>query len=452
LVWFVVSFLKGIRRSPVTFSEEDALLTCQMPLNPQMIVLRWLAMPWVKSLVPFLLLALVLGFSVAEIALLPDAEIGQQLIEYGRTGLRAVLTIVPLHLTVVALNEAVGVWFMRRRRRLKATWLPAAFGLLLVLMLLSGIVVSFVEEPAAVIQTLSTVTAYPLQVGLGGGDIATPLLFGGLAVVFSLLVLFLASKDFSPSLAAHETKLQSKLRDLKRYGFSGQAREIRDQKRLGWERKTAWLPGWTGAGGMLWKDVLQFFRTIRMGDAFNLLFFISSAIGLVFLPGLSGRIFLILTWVFQAGKFLTQRLHSDLTHWTTVTQLPIKPRKWITYDLLLASGLMLLLGVTGLALGSLLTGQSAVREMLVLPGMIVSVAGVSAADIFKNSKVDLLLNGQAPGVSELGVVFGTIYAGIPVLAYSLIPGPVGALIGLCASLVIAWYTVSNAVNTFHVIR
>jgi len=452
LVWFAISFYQAIRRSPVAFSEEDALLTCQMPLNPRMIVVRWLAMPWVKSLLPFILLALVLGFSAAEIALVPGAPMGQQLLEYARTGLRAVLMVIPLHMTVYAFNWSVGIGFMSRRRRLQAAWLPATFFLLVVLALLSGIAAYFAAEPATIVQILSMVTAFPLRVGLGSGDIATPLLVGGAVGAFSLVVLSLAAKDFSPSLAAQETKLQSSIRDMQRYGFSGQAKEIRDQKRLGWERRTAWLPAWTGAGGMVWKDILQFFRTLNLGVAFNLLFFISSFMGLAYLPSLSGRIFLILTWVLQAGQFLTHRLHGDLTHWATVTQLPIKPKKWIVYDLLLASGLVLLMGMIGLGGGSLLMGRIATRELLALPGMVVSVAGISAADIFKNSKISLLLNGQAPGVSELGVVFGTICAGIPVLAYSLIPGSAGALIGLFASLVIAAFAISNAVNTYHVIR
>ena len=68
LVWFIVSFIQALRRSPVKFSEEDSLLTCQMPLNPRQVVMRWMAMPWVKSLLPFILLALVLGFSLAEAA------------------------------------------------------------------------------------------------------------------------------------------------------------------------------------------------------------------------------------------------------------------------------------------------------------------------------------------------------------------------------------------------
>lgn len=452
LVWFAVSFYRAIRRSPVAFSEEDALLTCQMPLNPRMIVIRWLVLPWVKSLLPFVLLVVVLGFSIAEIALVPGAPMSQQLLEYIRPGLRAILMVIPLHLTVYALNWSVGIGFMSHRRRLEAAWLPALFCLLVVLMLLSGILACFVAEPATIIQVFSMVTAFPLRVGLGSGEITTPLLVGGAVGAFSLVVLSLAAKDLSPSLAAQETKLQSTVRDMERYGFSGQAKEIRDQTRLGRERRTAWLPAWAGAGGMVWKDILQFFRTINLGVAFNLLFFISSFMGLAYLPSLSSRIFMILTWVLQSSQFVTHRLHGDLTHWATVTQLPIKPKKWIIYDLLLACSLVLLMGMIGLTAGSLLTGKIAIREMLVLPGMVVSVAGVSASDIFKNSRIGLLLNGQAPGVSEIGVIIGVICASIPVAIFSVIPGFIGASLAILSSLVIAFVAARTAFSAFGLIE
>ncbi len=451
LIWFIVSFIQSLRRSPVSFSEEDAYLVCQMPLNPRKAVLRWLAMPWVKSLIPFLVFALILGFSLAETNLAPGERTGHSLLEYARVGLRALLVIVPIHLTLFTLNGSVGIWLMKHQRKMKALFLPVTSFLIITLVFLSGIIASFTGELPMPLQTLSTVMTTSLQVGFSSGDMGMPLLLGWLAAAFLIFVLVTVSTNFSLSLAAQETAMQSKIKDLQRYGFSSQANDIRTQKRLGIERKATWFPAWCGAKAMFWKDILQYFRTFDSSTAFNFVYFISIMTGLVFIPNLSGRIFLILTWTLQAGKFLTERLHQDLTHWTIIKQLPIKSQKWILYDLLFASCVLLLMSLVGLTAGSVLSHKVVLREALALPGMIATVAGISAGDIFRNSRINLLINGRAPGVSEIGVIMGTICAGIPVVIFSVVPGLAGMLIAFLASLCIGGYAISAAINAYRVI-
>lgn len=447
LLWFVVSFIQAARRSPVTFSEEDAFLICQMPLDPRQIVLRWLPMPWVKSLLPFALVALVLGFSVAEATLPSGGTTGQDLLEYARVGSRALLVLAPFHLTVLTLNWAMGIWFMKRQRQVKALVLPLAYFLLGMLSFVSGILAPFgVGLPA-----LAMVTG-GLRVGFGWETLGPVLLSSGLTAVVSVLILFFVSTHFSPSLAAQETKEQATLQNLRRYGFVNQAKEIHDQSRLHLDRKSIWLPAWQGGAAMLWKDVLQYCRTLDVSSIFDLLFFVGSAVGLVYLPNLSGRILLIVTWALQASKFSTHRLRQDLTRWITLKQLPVKPQEWILYDLAFACGAILLMSVIGLAAGSALAGRSALGEVLALPGMIASIAGVAAQDIFRNSRTNLLMSGQAPDVSEVGVIIGALCAGIPVLIYGGVPGLAGILIAFLASVLMGWLALSAAVKAYRSIR
>ena len=84
--------------------------------------------------------------------------------------------------------------------------------------------------------------------------------------------------------------------------------------------------------------------------------------------------------------------------------------------------------------------------------MIASVAGISAYEIFKNARVSLLMKGQAPGVSEMGVILGTIGAGIPVVIYSAVPGFLGAALAVLSSLVISFVVFKNAVRTYQLIE
>lgn len=451
-VWFTISFIQDLRRSPVSFSEEDAFLVCQMPVDPRKVVLRWLAMPWVKSLIPFLIFALVLGFSLAEISLSPGEKTGQDLLEYAWVGLRAVLAIIPLHLTLFSLNWSAGIWFMGHQRKWRAGFLPIVYFLIISLLFLSGLFVLLSGELPAALKSGSTIIEGQLRVGFGDGDLSGRLMNSWLVAIFSLIDLFFGSRRFSLSWAAQETKLQSKIQDLKRYGFFGLAREIQKQSRLGIERKAIWLPTWQDAMAMPWKGILQYLRTFELSALFKGLIFISSMMGLVFLPNLSGRIFLVLTWTLQAGKFLTARLRHDLTRWTITKQLPIKSEKWILAEFLPSAVTLSILSLAGLTAGSLAAGQAIGSEVIALPGMIAIIAGISAIDIFRNSRINLLISGHAPGVSELGVILGTICAGIPVLVYTAVPGLAGALLAFLVSMFIGSFAVIGAIKAYRMIQ
>ncbi len=69
--------------------------------------------------------------------------------------------------------------------------------------------------------------------------------------------------------------------------------------------------------------------------------------------------------------------------------------------------------------------------------MIFSMAGASAAVIFRHARIDLLMEGQTPGINEFGVLLVALTAGIPVLIYSFVPGWQGVVFGVMASLFIA---------------
>jgi hypothetical protein len=105
-----------------------------------------------------------------------------------------------------------------------------------------------------------------------------------------------------------------------------------------------------------------------------------------------------------------------------------------------------------MGVGAALSAQSPLGEILSLPGMILSIAGISANTIFKHSRIDLLMTGQAPGITEFGVLFAAICAGIPMMIYSLLPGLVGDIAGFIASLVIASMTVNASIRAYRAIE
>lgn len=452
LVWFVVSMIQFLRRSPVKFSAEDAHLVCQMPLNPQKLVLRWLAMPWFKSLVLFLLLAIVLAFSLARTELIESRITGQDLGGYFRLGFRAVLGMVPLHLALYSLSWALAVWFMKHQRKMGALLVVLAICLVVLVSMGSGIAATFNANLPCEFKALGSVMADGLRIGFSEGSLGSVLMVHWAAALIALVMLFFAAKGFSCSRAAQETREEVLQRNLRRYGFGESAQEKKVQRRLKLDRRAVWLPAWQGAPSFVWKDVLQSWRTVTLGKAFVLLGFFGAAVGLAILPSLSGRMLLILTWTLQASEFLTDRVRQDLAHWAIVRQLPIEHQRWIAADLALSGGIVMLISLIGLGLGGVILGQFPLVEALALPGMIAAVAGVSTFVVFRNARVDLLMSGQAPGVNEIGVIGGAVCAATPLIIYGWLPGLVGVLSAVLASGLIGYLALNIAMSGYRSIE
>ena len=452
LVWFVVSMIQFLWRSPVKFSAEDAHLVCQMPLNPQNLVLRWLALPWFKSLVPFLLLAIVLAFSLARTQLADAGIMGQDLDGYFRLGFRAVLVMVPLHLALYALNWALGIWFMTHQRKIGPLLAVLAICFVVLASMGFGIATTFNVNLPGGFNTLGSVMAEGLRIGFSEGRLANALMSHWAATLMALVILFFAAKGFSCSRAAQETRSDVLLRNLRRYGFGERAQVKKVQQRLRLDRRATWLPTWQGSPAFLWKDVLQSWRSVTLGKFFVLLSFFSIALGLAFLPSLSGRMLLILTWTLQVSTFLTDRVRQDLAHWPIVRQLPIEHQRWIVADLVLSCGKVMLISLVGLGVGGVILGQIPLVEALSLPGMIAAVAGVSTFVVFKNARVDLLMSGQAPGVNEFGVIGGAICAATPLIIYGWLPGLLGALLAVLASGLIGYLALNIAMGGYRSIE
>jgi hypothetical protein len=51
--WSIFGLWQSCKRSPVSFSEQDALLICQMPVSRRKVTMRWFLMPWLKNAILF---------------------------------------------------------------------------------------------------------------------------------------------------------------------------------------------------------------------------------------------------------------------------------------------------------------------------------------------------------------------------------------------------------------
>lgn len=428
-IWNLVRLYNALKRSPVEFSDEDSYLLCQTPVSRRAVVLRWFWMPWFKSAFPFWMLALLLGYSLGDIAF-SDTIITSHFIEYLGYGLRAWLILAPIHLALFALQWTIGVAHVRPNARV---------GYSTALALVSGIAL-----PVVLWLALPWFEKAGVRVIVAAG-------IG--AAILNLAALVMTAKRFNLSRAAQETRKHVLLNDALRYGQSDYAEYLRDQQRLRKEKAPTRLPGRAGPAALIWKDLLQVMRGLRLSKLQRWFSLASAAFGIFVMPGSISSLLLFI-WVIQVGKIAITRLRSDLSCWPIFHQLPISNRRVIILDM--ASALVgivavsLLAGLGGWAVrnallnteaGSLLMAQASesagilsLVTFLLIPGTTVAVAGMAALDVVRHAQSNLLLIGQVPDIDFLGLISGLVAAGLPVFIMAVLPGPADVILGFGSSL------------------
>jgi len=446
LAWNGFLLWQATRRSPVAFSEQDAVLICQTPVSRRFIVTRWLLMPWLKSAIPLWLVTITVGFSLAEITL-PGQMAANRILSYAGYGLRAWIAILPFQLALFLLQWIVGTYRLQKdfdRRWIAWPVMAAAISLSIYLLW------SFTASGAASVFSANQVKilALPFLTGFGTGSLFPPILLGGILAVALLGILCLVSGTFSLSRAAQETQGLDVLNMALRYGFTSYATDLQTQQRLGISRGPSRLPAPAGAGILFWKDILQSRRTLRMGTVFNWLTLFAFMASIPFLPDLGSRFFALIFWVIQVGKISVVRLRSDLSCWPLVRQLPIKRRIFLLNDLSMAALLVMVVSLAGLALAAIITHSQISELAALIPGVVAASAGMAAFDVIRRSRSNMLLNGSVPEVSAIGIFLGAAATAVPVFIEILWPGVIGVVLSIIMSLLMGWGTLNLAAHFY----
>jgi len=447
-VWSLVAFWFSLRRSPVVFSEQDEVLICQTPISRSFVTLRWILMPWVKSGILFWLAAIILGFSVAETSM-PGVITANRILEYAGYGLRAWVVVIPVHLTLFALQWAVGILRLQKdKERQGLAWLviPAALALFSFLWIFTFGADSAARMPWS--QIVSGIT-YPVLAGFGQGNIFISLLTSGLFAIAALGVMVWSSRTFSLSRAAQETREVDTLEAASRYGFTDYARQLQDQRRLGVNRAPTRLPAFDGAGILIWKDLLQSQRSFHLSSAFIWVQLFLLLLGFAFLPDLGSRALVIGFWVIQLGQGSVIRLRGDLALWALTRQLPFALKDFLLFNQIPAYLLSLLISEAGLVMGSAIAKTPMDGMAILLPGIAASVAGLAAFDVIRQARSNMLIAGYVPEVSAAGIMLGLVATAIPLLIRSFIPGIIGLFLSTLMSLGIGVLAVNLAYRAYH---
>jgi hypothetical protein len=418
-----------------------------MPVNRHLVGMRWLLMPWLESAIPFWLAAITLGFSLAEITL-PGVMQSGYLPAYAGYGLRAWLAIFPVHLAMFSLNWAVGIF--RLQKDLERRWLAWPV-ITSALVFLSFLLFSLLDTSISSLFPLNLILKiiiFPIQAGFGQGNLFIGLFWGGILAVIMLGILYWVSGSFSLSRAAQETQGMEVINSALRYGFISYAQQLQTQQRLGISRKPARLPALSGAFALIWKDLLQFQRAFRWSDLYDWAILFCFMFGLSFLSDLNSRALLIILWVIQIGKVSVVRVRSDLSCWSLVRQLPIARKKLLLFDLSLAYFFSIIISLAGLGIGSMISRMPVGPLAILLPGIVAGIAGITAFDVIRRSRNNLLINGSVPGISAGGILLEVLFAAVPLLINTSLSGLIGLLLSIFSSLLLGVIAFNLAVGSY----
>ncbi len=437
--WSLYSTWRAMRRCPIIFSEEDGLLLSQTPISRPNIILRWLLMPWLKSAIPFWIVAVTLGFSLAEVTM-PGAMGTNRIIEYLGFGIRAWLVIVPVHLILYGYHWILGVVRLSTRKK-EQHWMW--------LMLVCLLMVWFIVAQSAFTQTpIFSDILISLTLGFEATFHWLLWLQIWMGALLVLAFLYLASWNFSLNRAVQQTSKEELISTAKQYGLSQVAEQEKTQSHLGVERRPSRIPALEGPGILLWKDLLQSQRTFRLTSVFKWLQIFVLLFILPALPDLGSRGLVIILWIIQLGQISVQRIRSDLEVWTVIRQLPISTRKFLLYDFGLSYSLAMLISLAGFLLGGATFGVQMPGLALLLPGMMAAIFSAAAFDVIRRSNSGLLLSGSVPELSAGGILLGILIAGIPLVLLVAIPTGLGMMFALILSLGLAYLAFELAVSAF----
>jgi len=442
--WSLFSVWKAIQRCPVVFSEEDGLLISQTPLPRAGIILRWVWMPWLKSAIPFWVVAVTLGFSLAEMTI-PGALGANRIFEYMGFGLRAGLAILPVHLLLYGLHWLVGVARVSNRMY-NPGWVWVIF---LVLALVYGILIySSIGSGLASIRQVVEVIVNSLNIGYSG-------VFNWQvwirSWIFALLVfgfLFLAAKNFSLSRAVQETSKLELIKTATRYGFTSLVEQEKTRQRLGVEKKPTRLFDIAGPGALIWKDILQTGRTFQLTVLLTWLQIFGFLFVIPVLPDIESRGIVIVLWLIQLAQISVKRIRNDLTVWPLIRQLPISTKNFLVNDLGFTYLLAVLISLAGFFLGSAVFGKQMPGLAWLVPGLVAATICAAVFDVVRRSRSGLLLNGTVPELSSGGILLAIIFSGIPLIIYILISGILGLLLAFIVCLGMGYLGFELAANAF----
>ena len=413
--WFLIELNAATRRSPFHFSEQDAQLLCQTPLDRRVVALEWMLEGWVKRSLAVWPTAIVLGYALIQAQSVRQLA-ASDLPAYLLAGALALSAAAPLSLLIIGLAWSAGALHLRGQYdQANLRWLAP---LLFALTAAAGLLLGWQGLLAALFPL-----AYPLRAGLR----LVPYPFGeGLALALAVLgpvAVWIGAKGMSLSRAAQETSPLPSGRAAG--GPTSAVGDAAVERRLGsgvnvpaaaagsasglvTGTPQPRAPVWSGAGALLWKSITQARRRVGAEDALGFFGLFAVNLALLTFPGTTTLIGLVTGWILIAAQQAVAPLRRELARWWLVRSLPFRASRLVVSTLALPVAGFWLAGLAIWLVWALMGHAIAPIPIWIYLFSAPGVALGAATDVLRQSKTSNLLAGSVPGVGLLGIVLGLL--------------------------------------------
>lgn len=448
-VWNLTSCWRAMKKSPVIFSKRDAALICQMPINRRQVVMRWFLLPWLKSAFPISLLTVVIGFSVAEIAM-ADSLAANTIFTYLIYGFRALIVILPVHLALFSLQWILGILRLHDERKFHGLrWVVILLAALLLVMFL----ITAISGGFPVLNYYGINFLFPVGAAFDRSNLEFPLGVNWIAALISLGILFQVSDSISLARAAQETQEEEILNQATRFGLTTYAEELKTRQKLGVSQRSSNLPkSIIGDRVLVWKGFIQTKRNWKWSSLMDWFTTFSIVVGFPFISDIGNRAFIIAFWSIRLGMMAVKRLRNDLECWQIIRQLPISAERFLFWELSPAFFLSVIISILGMVFSTLVVKSFDPGFALLIPGIIAAVNGTAAYDVIRRAKSEHLLNGAAPDISAMGYLLGSIVAVLPIFLYSVLSGILQFILPFIVSVILSFVVFKKAVRSYRTIN
>jgi len=402
---FILRGYISAKRSPFVFTEDDAGLICQTPVDRRQVAIIWMVSDWLVLALPYAALVVVLCF--ANIQLIEPGNIQwSHLPGYLLSGLRVTSIVLPIHLAFTSLDNTLGVLRLQGDRDIPSlSLIPIGFAAIfigLALVYPSGLKLSLLP------------LQFVIMSGIGEANWLIGFIVGVTFALFGLLMLYMSSPRLNLSRAAHESRFRSILQQVSRPGNLHLNHRMKPREQLGSGHRASRLPGWAGAWSLLWKDWVISLRVVNPRHIGAWLGIFCASLGLMLPLGEGVHLWAFVIWSLFVGQRGTGQLRNDLELWAITRQLPFHAR-----DALL---LEIVRPVTGVIFTSwLASGISAwfgyipdLKVIVMIPTVSLCITLAVGYVILRQAKSTDLLVGQAVDIDAGGVLLGLLIGAVPI--------------------------------------
>ncbi len=439
LVYVVIRGYSATKGSPFIFSEADAELICQTPVDRRQVALAWFLGDWLPEGLFFSALAVVLRFASLQMVQ-QEGVVWAHLPGYLLAGLSIVIIVLPLHMAFMAIDYALGALRLRDdKESIYLRWIPVCVAMVLIILALVA---------RRGLQTLLWPMLYSLEAGFGEANWLAGCTLSLIFAIVGLLALYQASPRLNLSRAAQESRLRWAIHQVSWLGDAHLIDQIKVRQRLGAGHKACRIPGQAKYLVLLWKDWVATLRTSNFGYLMGWIGIFGACLGMTLAPDWGTRIWAFIIWCLLVGQRCTQRLRSDLGIWVITRQLPFSGREMLVVELTTPILGVFLLSWLAIGVSFGLGFSPQISLGLLAPTTIICIGLAAAFDILRHCRSSELLAGQVAELGAGGLVLGFFLAGIPLI---LVPWIASQMSQLWVNWIVTLFSLTLSLGIIYVL-